>query len=74
MPLYGNALKRIRSGVLVPGRDVTSKGMAEAVLGEPRVVMRVACVVSALGGGGREASVGSEEMTAERQRKHSPLP
>lgn len=41
-------------------------------LGEPTVVIRVACVVSSLGGGGSEASVGSEDRVAARQRKHSP--
>ena len=68
----------IRSGVLVPlllafpdaGGDSVSLGLTDA-----SVVILVACVVSADGGGGSSiARSGSEESICARQRKHSPLP
>jgi hypothetical protein len=38
------------------------------------VVMRVALVVSALGGGGSDDRSGIEGRIVARQRKHSPVP
>ena len=81
MPLYGNALNLILSGVLVPVPPAEGGlrllPFENELLGEPSVVLRVACVVSAEGGGGSEANDGSgpcEVRRDDRQRKHSPLP
>lgn len=68
MPLYGNALNRIRSGVLAP-LGVGSEGGArksldgdirfDVLLSDRTVVERSTLVVSALGGGGKPASMSS---------------
>jgi hypothetical protein len=79
MPLYGNALNLIRSGVLAPllvARPFFGGANESPLLfGEDMVVIRTASVVSSEGGGGRFIcrSEKPESMCA-RQRKHSPLP
>jgi hypothetical protein len=76
MPLYGKALKRIRSGVLVPlllaPLDVL--GVLRGLLGFNNVVCLCAFVVSVLGGGGREARSGIAGRMEDRHKKHSPVP
>lgn len=81
-PLCGNATNRVLSGVLVPlllplpddGGDNAPCDLA-LCFGIASVVARLACVVSAEGGGGKFARrSGIDERTCERQRKHSRLP
>ena len=69
-------MNRIRSGVLVPLRLAWFEFGGLNVLGfvEPIVVIRVAFVVSADGGGGRFERSGKDGSTCARHRKHSPLP
>jgi hypothetical protein len=66
------------SGVAVPLLLVCSDGGGDSVSGFAAdaeiVVMRVAWVVSADGGGGRFIRSGIDFSTCARQRKHSPLP
>lgn len=76
-------MNRIRSGVLVPVPPLNPGGLSapseKLLFGLPIVVLRVAWVVSAEGGGGRDAIEGSgackdADMVEARQRKHSPVP
>jgi hypothetical protein len=82
-PLYGNALKRIRSGVLVPLLLplLLAALLDDADFGCSSVVCRpFRFVVSEEGGGGRWERSGFEfeneieGRMEQRQRKHSPVP
>ena len=74
-------MKRILSGVLVPlllapfdVGGVSEVPKSISLFACPIVVDRCKFVVSALGGGGNDASVGIDESVCERQRKDSPVP
>jgi hypothetical protein len=68
-PVYGKALNLIRSGVAVPeacpfvpfaeGTLSEARDTAELLFAIPTVVIRWACVVSSLGGRGRDERSGN---------------